>query len=178
MKSVVFDLSDGVYEDWMRYKKKHGYEADSGALFHLLEELRYSQDDILNFIQSAAICIIDASGVLTEEEFGKLPSLTHYLCGCDRCEESECLAHTDLKGSIAVSRKNFANMLSGEFFVAVGLLTVLHSYIHEMVHNLYPDAPQDDQYHGGVCSKVVQEKTKEIWLKGMTKTYDSLVPQE
>jgi hypothetical protein len=175
MKSVIFELSDGVYEDWLQYKKKHKFEHDSGALFHLLGELRYSEEDILNFIQMTAISIIEASGVPTEEELRKMPFLIHHLCNCLRCSEIKCLAHTDLNGNINISKKNFDIMLNRELIVASGLLSILHSYIHEVVHNLYPDAPKEDPIpDGGVCSKLVQEKTKEIWLLGMEKIYDAI----
>ena len=178
MKSVVFELTDGVYEHWLQYKKNHGFEHDSGALFHLLEELRYSEEDILNFIQRAAISVIEASEVPSEEELEKLPFLTHHLCDCPSCSETKCVTHTDLNGVISVSKNNFDIMLNRELSVSIGLLDVLHSYIHEVVHNLYPDAPRDNPSLGAFCSKLVQEKTKEIWLRGMVKVYDELVLQE
>jgi hypothetical protein len=177
MKSVVFELPDGVYEKWVQYKKRHKFECDSGALFHLLEELRYSEEDILDIIQKAAISIIDASGAVSEEEMEKLPFLEHYLCDCRICSEEKAIGHTNLNGTIAISKKNF-DMLNPKISVDIGLLDVLQSYIHETVHNLYPDAPKYAPFPGGVCSKLVQEKTKEIWLQGMAKIYDELVPQE
>lgn len=138
--------------------------------------MRYSEEDILNFIQRAAISVIEASGVPSEEELAKLPFLTHHLCDCPRCSEIETVAHTDFKGVISVSRKNFDIILNREFAFYIGLLDVLHSYIHEVVHNLYPDAPRDDPSPGGICSRLVQEKTKEIWLQGMAKIYPEICP--
>lgn len=176
MKSVIFELSDSVYEKWLQYKQKQGLE-DSGALFYLLDELRYSEEDILNFIQRAAITVIETSGVPSEEELEKLPFLTHHLCSCFNCDEIKCLAHTDCKGYICVSKKNFGFMLNRELSMPIGLFEVLHSYVHEVVHNLYPDAPEDDKISKWLtCSKLVQEKTKEIWLKGMAKIVEDFEP--
>jgi hypothetical protein len=168
MKKVEMELTDGVHEKWLEYKKANGFEHDSGAMHHLLKELRYSENEILNIVQSSIICIVDASKVLSEDEFEKIPYLTHHLCDCSICEEEKCLAHTDSKGTIAVSRKHLTDLLHHDLPVPIGLLDLMHSYLHEVVHNIYPDAPKDIHVPGGLyCSSFVKEKTKEIWCKGM-----------
>jgi hypothetical protein len=57
----------------------------------------------------------------------------------------------------------------------IGLLDFMECYLHEVVHNLYPDAPKDifiSKRHW--CSTLVREKTREIWFKGMAKICDVL----
>jgi hypothetical protein len=176
MKKVEFELSDAVYDRWVAYKKKNGFEHDSGALFHLLYELRYSEEDILNVLNFTAISLVEISGVATEEELERMTFVSHRLCECRACEAEKCLAHTDKKGTICVSRKRFTNMLQPGLFVAVGLLEMMATYLHEVLHNVYPDAPCDIKHENGFCSRLVQEKTNEIWIKGMTKIASEIAP--
>ena len=177
MKKVEMELTDGVHEKWLEYKKANGFENDGGAMHHLLKELRYSENEILNIVQWSIMCIVDVSKVLSEDEFEKIPHLTHHLCDCIRCETEECVAHTDLRGMIAVSRKHLTDLLHHDLLVPIGLLDLMHSYLHEVVHNIYPNAPLDIQLPGaGHCSSFVKEKTKEIWCKGMVNICDDLCP--
>ena len=76
-------------------------------------------------------------------------------------------AHTDMKGSIAVSRKHFTDMLQHNLHAPIGLLDLIHSYIHEVMHNVYPNAPRKRILGAGYCSTFVRKKTEEIWCKGM-----------
>src|ERR1035437_742904 len=120
--------------------------------------------------------IVEASNVLSEDEFEKIPVLTHYLCDCSRCETKKCQAHTDQNGKIAVSRKHLTDSLQKDLPVPVGLIDLMYCYLHEVVHNIYPDAPKDVHVPGaGLCSRLVQEKTKEIWCKGTANVCDELV---
>lgn len=176
LKRGELELSNGVYEEWLKYKKKNGREHDSGAMYHLLQELRYTENEILNIVQCAVECIVYASKVLSEEDMSeKIPFLTHYVCECSRCEKDKISAHTDLEGRIAVSRRHFTDLLQPKINVAIGLLDLMYSYLHEAVHNIYPDAPKDiPTPEGGSCSSFVRKKTKEIWCKGMANISDDL----
>lgn len=169
---LEFQLGDAIYEKWLSYKEKNGFGHDSGALFHLLEELRYSEDDILNIIYDAVMCIVEASGVASEEQLEKTAFMTHSLCECPSCTKEKCWAHTNERGIVYVSRKHVADMLQHNLLVPIGLLDFMECYLHEVVHNLYPHAPKDifiSKRHR--CSTLVREKTREIWLKGMTKIF-------
>jgi hypothetical protein len=175
MKKVEMELSNGVYNLWLKYKKTSGFEADSATMYHLIKELRYTENELLNIVQETVMSIVEASKVLSEDEFKKIPGLTHHLCDCSRCETEKCHAHTDQKGTIAVSRKHLTDLLRKDFLSPVGLLELMQSYLHEVVHNIYPDAPKDIPVPGaGRCSKLVREKTKEIWYKGTANVYDEL----
>lgn len=79
MKKVELELSDGVYDMWLKYKKENGFEHDGGAMLHLLKELRYTENEILDIVQDAIMSVVDASKVLSEDEFEKIPDLTYYL---------------------------------------------------------------------------------------------------
>lgn len=175
MKTTKFELADGVHESWLLYKEKNRFEHDSGALFHLLEELRYSEDDVLNMIHDAVISITEASGVASEEQLEKTTFITHSLCECPICTREKCLAHTNSQGIIRVSKKHITDTLERNLLLPIGLLDLMACYLHEVVHNLYPDAPKDIHISKRLrCSTLVQEKTRGIWLKGMTKIYDVL----
>jgi hypothetical protein len=39
------ELTDGVYARFLEYKKKNEFGHDSGAMYHLLQELRYTEND-------------------------------------------------------------------------------------------------------------------------------------
>ncbi len=167
MKKVEMELSDSVYDLWSKYKTASGFEHDSAVMYHLLKELRYTEKEILDIVRDTVMSIIEASKVLSEAEFEKIPVLTHYLCDCSSCENEKCCAHTDQKGIIAVSRKHLTDLLRKDLPIPVGLLDLIYCYLHEVVHNIYPDAPKDIEVFGaGRCSKLVKEKTKEIWCKG------------
>lgn len=74
MKNVEMELSDGVHELWLKYKKKNGFELDSGAMYHLLKELRYTENEILEIVRCSVESIVDASKVLSEEDMSeKMP---------------------------------------------------------------------------------------------------------
>jgi hypothetical protein len=174
------EVSDSVYQRWLSYKQKNGFEHDSGALLHLLDELRYDESDFLNFIHDAAIMMVEASGVVSEEELAKLDFLTHSLCDCELCTEGKVLAHTNSRGDIRVSRKNIGITLDRKMPIQVGLFEFLLSYLHEVVHNIYPSAPRDHPIPSSKlpCSKLVREKTREIWQKGMVKIIEVLYQNE
>ena len=178
MKKIELELTDSVHEKWLKYKKINGFEHDSGAIAHLLEELRYTENEVLDIVGDAVISIVDSSKVLSEDEFEKIPHLTHYLCDCLRCEKVKCLAHTDFKGKIAVSRKHTTDLLQHDLRAPIGLLDLMYSYLHEVVHNIYPDAPKDVRVTGaGYCSSFVEKRTKEIWCKGMVNICDVMCPE-
>lgn len=135
--------------------------------------MKYTENDLLNIIQSSVTAIIDASGFLSSDELLIVENLTYSLCECPNCEQGECLAHTNAKGYIYVSRKRLSDMLTPGLYTPVGLLALMQTCLHEVIHNIYPDASKDINVpRVGLCSTLVQRKTKEIWCKGMVNIYD------
>ena len=155
MKKVEFELSNGVYETGLEYKKKRGLTHDSGALYTLLTELRYSELDVLRLIFDAVMTMIECNVELSEEQKELQLSIGYSLCECDRCEKGEIMAHTDAKSMFWVSRKRF-NLMLGEAHLSFGLFDLIHNLLHELLHIFYPR----------LTEKSITLKTAKFFRKG------------
>ena len=151
---VEFELSNAVFEKWLKYKKKSGFSHDSSALHNLLEKT-ISDKDLLDALYESASCVIP-SEILTETQKDIFNNIRYFFCGCEVCETAG--GHADKKSwEIGISRKHFDTMLRSGFPVPIGILSVIGTFVHEITHIIYPNLDENG----------VIEKTARLWTEGM-----------
>jgi hypothetical protein len=160
MKKIEFELTDGVYERWLEYKRKNSFQADIGALYKLLETsppIAYTEKDILSIVYSAVWTIVGSAMTLTEEMGEIEDTLEIALCSCEECQKGKYAAHLNNFRFINVSRKRFVTMLQPNFRISVGLIDLMDSILHEVLHAIFPKLSEQE----------IIQKTQQVWLKGV-----------
>lgn len=100
---------------------------------------------------------MDSTPQLDTEKKTRAQYFSHNLCTCNECQ-NECGAHINRKGQIRISKKYFNVALNQETPSPSGLLELMYTIIHQLLHGVFPELDEE----------TIKEKTEQAWKSGMT----------
>ena len=160
IKKGEFETAKSLHNNWLNYSKKHNINKDLNIVYRLLESSQIARNDeeILDILYDSALAVLESTAQLDIEE--KTRALYHFsynLCMCEECQK-DCGAHINRKGQIRISKKYFDGSLNQETSPPLGLLELMYTIIHQLLHGIFPELDEE----------AIKKRTEQTWESGIT----------
>jgi hypothetical protein len=158
-KKIEFESAESLHKNWLKYTKKLDINQDIEALYRLLDssQVARNEEEILDALYDSAVAVLDSAPQLDPEQKTRALYFSYNLCTCKECQK-DCGAHINRKGQIRISKKYFNSALNQEAPSPAGLLELMYTLIHQLMHGIFPELDEE----------TINEKTEQVWKSGMT----------
>jgi len=116
-----------------------------------------NEEEILDALCDSVLAVLESTTQLDNEQKTRALYFSYNLCSCKECQK-ECGAHINKKGQIRISKKFFHNTLTQETPPPIGLLELMYTILHQLMHGIFPEHNEE----------TINEKTEQAWKSGIT----------
>lgn len=159
MKNRDYETAEFLHMIWEDYSNNHDINKDIEALIKLVENntgIARNETEVLATVYDSALVVLDSSQNIDEEEKTRASYFSYNLYSPET-NESDFGAHINKKGQIRLSHSYFLETLNQKTSPAFGVLELMYTIIHELLHGIFPD----------LIEEVITKKTEEVWKSGM-----------
>lgn len=121
-------------------------------------DVAHNDEEILDALFDSVLAVLDSTTEFDSEHKTRALYLSYNLCSCDACQK-ETGAHINKKGQIRISIKFFRNALNQETPPPIGLLQLMYTVFHQVMHSIFPEDNEE----------TIIEKTEQAWKNGISK---------
>lgn len=159
MRNRNYETVEFLHANWEDYSDKHDINKDIEALIKLVENntgISRNETEVLATVYDSALVILDSSQNIDEEAKTR-GSYFSYSLYSPEINESDFGAHINKKGQIRLAHNYFLETLNQKTSPAFGVLELMYTIIHELLHGIFPDFDEE----------AITKKTEEVWESGM-----------
>jgi hypothetical protein len=120
-------------------------------------QIARNDEEIFDALYDSTLAVLDSTPHLDSEQKTRALYFSHNLCTCEACKK-ECGAHINKKGQIRISKKFFQSTLNQKTPAPIGLLEVMYTILHQLVHGIFPELNEE----------TINKKTEQAWKSGIT----------
>ena len=159
MKNRNYETAEFLHRVWEEYSNKHDINKDIEALIKLVENstgIARNETEVLATVYDSALVVLDSSQKIDEEERTRASYFSYSLYSPDM-NEPDFGARINKKGQIQLDHSFFLETLNQKTSPAFGVLELMYTIIHELLHGIFPDFDEE----------AITKKAEEVWKSGM-----------
>jgi hypothetical protein len=156
MTKANFEAADFLHKQWRLYSDKYDISKDIEALIKLVEDntgIARNEKEVLATVYDSALVVLDSTPILDKEEKARASYFSYSLSEADQ----EFGAFINKKGEVRIGHKFFFDTLNKKTSPAIGVLELMYTILHELLHGVFPELDED----------VIIKKTEKVWTSGM-----------
>jgi hypothetical protein len=157
MTKANFEVADFLHKQWRLYSDKHDINKDIEVLIKVVEDntaIARNETEVLATVYDSALVVLDSTSTLDKEEKARASYFSYSL---SLQADQDCGAYINKKGEVRIGHKFFLDTLNQKSSPAIGVLELMYTILHELLHGVFPELDED----------AIIEKTEKVWTNGM-----------